>query len=378
MTQISKRALVVEPGKSVQVKLLIAVFLAVVLLITDNPIMGYHYEESGLETLTLPTNRTTKLRNQPSLSKTPVKKSVGSKQLKTDLLEFPPEKIWRNLIKEAGAKLNETKVGIVMEVGMHRATQCLRASKAGLQAHCVEPSPTSFEKIERDVNSQDPDVKSRTHLYQVAASSDSGIKVPFSSAGSTGDHIGSGIDIWTMEKKEDESKQEETKDVVNVYTKRMDEIVQGSPEKRAYLIKVDVQGFEPQVFEGLTETINQRKADYVLFEYWPKGMDLMSESKGKCKGVAILELLAGAGYDLYALGVVAHPLAPKRWKSFTHDRPFHDFTLECQWYYQLEELVQAEEYRIGYWSDILAVAPGVSMSNPISPTGRKLEELLAK
>jgi hypothetical protein len=155
----------------------------------------------------------------------------------------------------------------------------------------------------------------------------------------------------------------------------MGEIIQASPEQHAYLIKVDVQGFEPQVFQGLKETIMAHKVDYILFEYWPKGIDLMSDSMGECKAVAILEQLAQAGYHLYALGVAAHPVAPKGWRSKIDDRSFHDFTQECKWFYQLEERNPSDDYRIGYWSDILAVAPGVSMSHPISEFGRKLEQL---
>jgi hypothetical protein len=181
--------------------------------------------------------------------------------------------------------------------------------------------------------------------------------------------MGDGYDISAMNKT---NVQKPDQAVINVSTKRMDEIIQASPEQHAYLIKVDVQGFEPQVFQGLKETIMAHKVDYILFEYWPKGIDLMSDSMGECKAVAILEQLAQAGYHLYALAVVAHPLAPKGWQKKTDDRPFHDFTQECKWLYQLEERNPSDIYRIGYWTDILAVAPGVSMSNPISGVGRNV------
>lgn len=41
-----------------------------------------------------------------------------------------------------------------------------------------------------------------------------------------------------------------------------------------HLLKVDTQGFEPYVFSGLARSILFAVVDYIIFEFWPRGMDL--------------------------------------------------------------------------------------------------------
>lgn len=41
------------------------------------------------------------------------------------------------------------------------------------------------------------------------------------------------------------------------------------------MLKIDTQGFEPLVFSGLKRAIQERRIDFIITEFWPKGMDLM-------------------------------------------------------------------------------------------------------
>lgn len=96
------------------------------------------------------------------------------------------------------------RIGVAMEVGMHRARQCSIAAKAGLEAHCFEPSPVSFERVKNQVQQESQEVQEdRVKLYNRAASETSEGTVDFKSSGGTGDHVGE-FDLWRMEKTTDE------------------------------------------------------------------------------------------------------------------------------------------------------------------------------
>jgi FkbM family methyltransferase len=213
------------------------------------------------------------------------------------------EDAWLDLIQEGSALLkagssSSPPVGIVMEVGMHRAVQCLQAASAGLEAHCVEPSPASFTRVKAAVRTAKQETKNRVHLYQVAAGERSGGTIPFVSSGGTGDHVGQ-HDMWKME---ETAPVEGGGTVIQVPVKRLDDIVKEAGGE-VFLLKVDTQGFEPTVFSGLSESLQQHKVKYVLFEYWPRGMDFLAGKKDQCIGAKLLQDFADMGYTLYAFGV---------------------------------------------------------------------------
>ena len=140
----------------------------------------------------------------------------------------------------------------------------------------------------------------------------------------------------------------------------------------------DTQGFEPSVFSGLTESIKNHKIDFILTEFWPKGIDFLADKPGACVGVDFLTNLANQGYTLYALDVQAHPKAPRGWKNAIVDRPLDNLRSNCQWFLDLEKLYPSDVYHMGYWSDVLAVAPGARMDSATTRVGRILTEELSK
>jgi len=251
--------------------------------------------------------------------------------------------------------------GIAMEIGMHQAVQCLSAARRGLQAHCVEPSPTSFNRVKHRIGLQDSTIKSRIHLYNNAAGKTSGEMVQIEGSGQSGDFVGDkSYDIWAMERKE-VNNSKTNKPVNMIATKSLDDIIQSTPEKHAYVIKIDVQGYEPQVIEGLSSSLQNKNVKYILLEYWPKGIDFINDELGTCnKPVKMLENLAKHGYSLYTMAVVNHPAANVIKPSTPNPtpRPFYNITENCLWYYKHEKDFQSKDYNMGYWSDILAVAPG--------------------
>ncbi|KAG7352227.1 FkbM family methyltransferase [Nitzschia inconspicua] len=282
--------------------------------------------------------------------------------------------VWEGLLLLQSSLKKETPPMAVVEVGMHRAKQCLQAAKMGFEAHCIEPSPKSFQHIAFEVNNTaSPDVQKRIHLYNVAAGSVEST-VPFVTSGGTGDHVGK-VDMWKMEKMDDAASDatftttRET--VVHVPVKPLDTILQhGIPSNTIiHLLKVDTQGFEPQVFAGLNSMLSQHRIRYILTEFWPRGMDILDEADSstknrKCIGVTrVLQKLLDYEYRLYVLPAEAHPKAPafRDVPRLQKERPMDNLMKYCQWYYELEDRYPSDEYKMGYWTDILALAPGVEL-----------------
>jgi FkbM family methyltransferase len=293
------------------------------------------------------------------------------------------EHVWKQLLEEgAAAMLHNTteNSGIVIEVGVHKALQCLQAAQFGWKTHCVEPSPKSFSRVKSRVNQKGFEAaRKQITLHNVAAGSSSGGTVPFTAVGGTGDHVGD-INMWTMEKTAADTKTKtESGELIEVPSMRLDDLIrQEMGDKPVFLMKVDTQGFEAAVFEGLTESIRgpNPKIQYILTEYWPKGMDFQSDKPRACVAADLLEKLSAQGYTLYALGVSAHPKAPKFWQQSAKDRPLNNIRANCQWYYDLEdrlEPVNTDNYRMGYWSDIVAVAPNAPPLPGLTKVARALK-----
>lgn len=141
---------------------------------------------------------------------------------------------------------------------------------------------------------------------------------------------------------------------------RLDDIVNNF-EDGVLALKVDTQGFEPMAFSGLSKSLKQHKIKFILTELWPRGMDMHAGKQDACVGADLLSQLVQAGYTLYALTVVtAHPKAPDGCRKVVWERPLRNLRENYQWYFDLEKRFPAEEYKMGYWSDILAIAPNAS------------------
>jgi FkbM family methyltransferase len=295
-------------------------------------------------------------------------KALGLLVLRDDIIEISADQVFQDLLQEGISK--GQAAGIVMEVGMHRATQCINAAKVGYEVHCVEPSPNSFQRVEQDVAKSSTDLQQKIHLYQVAAGSTSEEMVPFLVSAQGKGVQEEGHDLWAMA--EQQLHNDTSLQVIQVPTMRLDDIV--LPNLQAYILKVDTHGFEPTVFSGLTESLEQHKIQYVLTEFWPRGIDLSAGKPDECIGVEMLEDFLIYNYTLYALPVMADSAAPRGWQSLAAYRPLYDLQEYCEWYFQLEYAFPSTHYRMGYWSNILAVAPGATLPSPQTKTGKALAE----
>ncbi|GKY95837.1 hypothetical protein MPSEU_000544300 [Mayamaea pseudoterrestris] len=300
-----------------------------------------------------------------------------------DMHIFESDHVYKQLLEKGESlisrqgRLNHS-LGIVVEVGMHHIKQCAKAAQVGFSAHCFEPSSASFERITEQLQRLETLIQRGISLYNVAVGATSGDRVAFSGDGGTGDHVGQGIDAWKMTRSTPSASATShnlpTSSDVVVETMKLDDVI--SKQGQVFIAKIDTQGYEPAVFGGLAESIRKRKLSFILFEYWPKGMDLMSNyENGHCVAAEILVRLADAGYRLIALHVMTHPQAGPAHKAFRSTRPMTGFKKNCQWYYELEQQINVTDYYMGYWSDILAVAPGAEQllgNEPVSDFGKAL------
>ncbi len=294
------------------------------------------------------------------------------------------EGVWESFLEEAVAWKKETgEATHVMEVGVHRPKECLYAAKLGLESHCIEPSPRSHDRIMDKVRQEPKDVQTLVRVYQMAASSTTGIQLEFSGNGGTGDHVGSPITELSAAEKQSANSQADTTvssvaidDIIYNRVQPTEKTIDGtahSPINKIFALKIDTQGYEPSVFSGLQKSIQEHKIDFIITEYWPKGMDLMLGASGSGSGsefqkdkcvmsVNILKLLHNAGYELYASWNISHPKAPQDARSYINDGrinniPFNDMMAHCKWYYDVEKKYPSDEYQMGYWTDVLAVSP---------------------
>ncbi len=346
-----------------------------------------------------------------------------------DLHHRQADSLWIHLLQEAESITSRTHrqngddnpILHIMEVGMRSQRQCVNAAKRNLYAHCVEPSPSTFERVNNAIKSEHEDVQKNIRLYQMAASGTSGEDIEFASKGDI-DHVGRGVDVWTM------AKADKPTPTVALKSVAIDDIIDNSIDPtidyasiidqkttsisrnvdasssstslsdnidQLFLLKIDTEGHEPIVFSGLHQSIRNNKIDFILMKYWPKGIDFINDTMGsetECQSsVEIIKLMYDAGYTLYTIQVSSHPRAPMngaRLAIIKHNRegeiqtPLHNAMEHCRWFYDLERNPKYhddddDEYKMGYWTDILAVAPSATLGEaPVSASGKIIAEHL--
>jgi len=315
------------------------------------------------------------------------------------LRPYGAEAVWEDLLQNGVNIMKQNNYQnhlTVIEVGAQNENQSLLAATLKFIVHCIEPSPKSFEYIQSSLRRKirkgiisgeyDENIKDYIHLYNVAAGAESDKSLDFYSTGGTGDHVGE-IDMWNMKigPMPDDWPEDKRGSMVKVPSVQLDDIIYrnkikpnhvegfdtsedlSQPIETVYALKVDTQGFEPSVFAGLKESINAHKIQYIMTEFWPKGMGLMGHKMDDPCSIAVemLDTLNNAGYKLFALPTQGHPSAWSFSKTIFHHvndwkkRPLDDYEADCRHFLNFETEFPNPDYHMGYWSDILAIAPGV-------------------
>lgn len=233
----------------------------------------------------------------------------------------------------------------IVEVGVYDGNQCVASSRAGFQpVICFEPSPQNYERSRATIEAAG--VMDDVTLVKKAVGNKANQEVTLHAKGGSGDHLGEVPFAGETDRGFQAS------EVSTIESTSLDAYLQNITYSGSiYIVKVDTQGFDGLVIEGMEGLLLDQRIDYVLFELWPKAM--LHEGRKSC--TETLHFLTSFGYRLYELampGLIFEigGAAPDIGKSlFTRGSSIKQV---CEWY-ESSELSNT----FGTWTDVLAVSP---------------------
>src|SRR5262249_19237294 len=83
---------------------------------------------------------------------------------------------------------------------------------------------------------------------------------------------------------------------VQVPVRRLDDVLADYRDRTIDLLKIDVQGYETQVFAGMDKRLSESPPRAIMMEYWPHGI---REAGGN--PLALLDRLTHAGYRFHTI-----------------------------------------------------------------------------
>lgn len=150
--------------------------------------------------------------------------------------------------------------GTFIDVGANIGMYSVPAARGSTKVIAFEPDPSNFRMLNLNVQANGcEDVT----LHNVALSSKSGTLAFELSPANMGDHrIRQPTSAPALQG-------EESRTVVSVPARRLDDMVDIAALEVPVVIKMDVQGAEPLVIEGGRNVFNH--ADFLMTEFWPYG-----------------------------------------------------------------------------------------------------------
>ena len=170
-------------------------------------------------------------------------------------------------------------IDVGANLGYHttRAAQLVGSSGRVL---AIEPDPYNFALLMRNVRANGLD---NVLAVNVALGEQPGRATLFRSPGNLGDHrlFASG---------------NERREAVEVPVVRLDDLCREHAIERVDLVKMDVQGYEPLVLEGMSRTLADNPDVLVVTEFWPHGMEAAGSSVQ-----TFFEAFSALGFAAYLL-----------------------------------------------------------------------------
>jgi FkbM family methyltransferase len=169
----------------------------------------------------------------------------------------------------------------------------LGANLVGPAGHvyALEPDPANVIVLRWNVQNIEDD--NTVTIIEAAASNTAGSATLYRSADNFGDHR-----IYPVE--DDIFDEGKVREAIPVRALIVDEIIPADTPIK--LVKIDAQGFEVPVMEGMSQII-ARHHPAILFEVWPYGLE-----KAGYDPAEPLSMLEEAGYRLYKLGPDPEPI----------------------------------------------------------------------
>jgi len=172
--------------------------------------------------------------------------------------------------------LSKIKIGdVVLDIGANIGYDTvLFAEKTGKTGKviAIEPDPINFEILQKNI--KENGLKNVVAVQAAVGNENKKMKI-FESKTNYGDHR-----LWEEtplnqnplpDKPEFPLKEgDKSRKSVEVFCRRLDDLLKELDYQKIDFIKMDVQGFEPLVIEGGKEMIEKNKP-IIFFEYWPWG-----------------------------------------------------------------------------------------------------------
>ena len=303
--------------------------------------------------------------------------------MKGDTRHMDAPFVWEHILRTGRQLMDDEKTRnggvdplkplVAVEVGANTLSDAMQMASFGFETHSFEPSPRSFKKMGRRwTKSYKREIVEKIFLYNYAVGDADGGKILFDNSGSTGAAVLS------------EEAAAKKSFVAHVKTMTMDTFFSGKVQPdvgfqssssslngKIFAAKIDVQGFEPKVFDGMKDSIFQRKIHFILTEYDPMAVDEVNGFAKKCKeSLSYISMMHEAGYRIYALKLVTHPKNERGWEDLKNitahqNRPFSDAEEDCLNMHRLQNEIY-KDLTFHVWTDFLAVSPDAPWPENVS------------
>ncbi|NQV44722.1 MAG: FkbM family methyltransferase [Rhodospirillales bacterium] len=177
----------------------------------------------------------------------------------------------------------------VLDIGANSGAHTLHLARLvgdSGQVIAFEPTKWAIDKLNANINSN-PDLASRIVVCQTMLSDTDGVAVPSSIHSSW--PLAPGEDVHPLLRARDMS-------TTGAVSKTLDSIMKERDVMRVDFIKMDVDGYECQVLDGMSETL-EKFAPPILMEFSPYGFE---EKGGSLEN--LMHFMKGIGYRFYRLG----------------------------------------------------------------------------
>jgi FkbM family methyltransferase len=212
---------------------------------------------------------------------------LGSR-MRLDLREYTQRRFYYHCYEAEEARFldrwlrpGDTMVDVGAHVGLFVLYGARQVGPSGV-VHAFEPVPYNYERLVANValNGYDNVRLNRAAVGDRAGEVSLGLYEQSS--------VGTGTGGYSVDGQYGSS--------ITAPLVKLDDYLADSVEGRVRLLKIDVEGLEPQVLDGLAETLRASPPDAIMFELFAR----MLEKHGSRPG-ELYELLEDAGYRLYEL-----------------------------------------------------------------------------
>eukprot|EP01064_Diplonema_japonicum_P031293 TRINITY_DN5539_c0_g2_i1.p1 TRINITY_DN5539_c0_g2~~TRINITY_DN5539_c0_g2_i1.p1 ORF type:complete len:443 (+),score=117.58 TRINITY_DN5539_c0_g2_i1:37-1365(+) len=206
------------------------------------------------------------------------------------VVELGITRVWQNLLGEC-CQRDPKRPGLVVDVGGNFGWYSLLAAAHGCRVVAWEPVPLFRTYFETAIG-----MNGFEHLIELRS------KIVSNSSGGVGYMSVPTRGIWGMagvagtggRPKAAEGK------AIPVDIEKVDDVV--SPNENVCVMKVDVEGFEPQVFQGAANLLKGGNVENVVFEYSPGYFErAAADADALKKFPAYVQSLIDYGFDMYHL-----------------------------------------------------------------------------